>query len=213
MGRRSPYWNHSNFGYCLLRLNRSSQQETRSDLEKIKDMLSTLIGTVKNIPEVSSAQLSSFLTLAQPVCHQSAPPIHSWPQQQPITLHSGPAQFLETSHGGNDRRNTDKEDEETSSMEIKDEFSTSIDRLCRLAEKKENTVFSGDEAYAIIDDLEKLLDIISKNITPLRHEEGKGKRKFEDNHSLSNEECRDFKRVKALLISSPSVALNENGMY
>jgi hypothetical protein len=84
-------------GYCLLTSNRSSQQETRSELENIKNMLSTFIVTMKRTPEISPAQLSSFLTSAQPVCHCSAQSMHPLPQQL-ITPHNGPVQPMKTSY-------------------------------------------------------------------------------------------------------------------
>jgi hypothetical protein len=74
-------------------------------------------------------------------------------------------------------------------------------------------VFSGDEAFAIIDDLEKLLDVVSNNMSPFKLAEGKGKRKLDGINPLSKDESRDFKRAKGLLNSSPSISLNGSGMY
>ncbi|KAF8528325.1 ankyrin repeat-containing domain protein [Trichophaea hybrida] len=197
------------FSVLLGLIGVSSQQETRSDLENIKNMLSTLIATMKRTPEISPAQLSSFLTSAQPVCHSSAQSMHSLPQQ-PITPHNSPAQPVKTSYESIGGRSAKSECEVPTSIDCEDEISESVDRLCRLAKKKEITVFSGDEAFAIIDDLEKLLDVVSNNMSPFKLAEGKGKRKWDGINPLSKDESRDFKRAKGLLNSSPSISLNES---
>lgn len=97
-----------------------------------------------------------------------------------------------------------------------EDLSKSIKRLCQLAEETPRTVHSV-EAQSIIDDLEVLLDAVSKTSAPLNAKAQPiidRKRRLNDVGNSGQEvECRrDLKRVRGLLTSSTAVEINRTGL-
>jgi len=89
-----------------------------------------------------------------------------------------------------------------------DEFSQSINRLCSLVGMKRTTINSS-EAEVIINDLEKILDTVSRlpDLTSrkrLRHGEY-------DRDEGSREDSRDIKKMKKMITSSPPIELDQKG--
>jgi len=86
-----------------------------------------------------------------------------------------------------------------------DEFSRSIDILCKLAEEKAKTVYS-DEAQSIITNLEDVLHTAGQAIDLSKRDTRKRKRE-----NSAQDISPDLKRLKGILTSSPAIALNHEG--
>ena len=88
-----------------------------------------------------------------------------------------------------------------------------LDRLCQLAEETEKSMYSED-AETIIDDLQALLDTLSKaEEQSAKDRNGKRRRKSyeDDNGDEILRHQREFKRMRSLLTSSQCIALNGKG--
>lgn len=177
-------------------------------------MLSTLIETVKgtSTSKVSSGQLSPVLEMIQLIRRQiGKSSTHIGADER--CIHNQEDQRLQDrviSHINKARAEFADPEYEAEGMEGGERvngLSEIINRLCGYAEETETKYFTGDEAYSIIDDLEVILNALCQlQNTP--RETGKRKR---GNQSLSTEESRELKRMKGILISSPSIVVNANG--
>ena len=92
------------------------------------------------------------------------------------------------------------------------ELSKSIDQLCLFASKKGSALFSED-AQLMIESLDKILAAVEHaNGTPRpAHSSQKRKRPAEDEESKQLQTVRSIKRIRGLLNSAQSVAVNQPG--
>ena len=92
------------------------------------------------------------------------------------------------------------------------EVMQSISRLCRLAQCNATTLHD-DEAHRVIDDIENMIESMSKHLThrcsaPV----SSVKRHFSDVESSAIDH-RDLKKVKGLLVSSSSIEINQRSKF
>jgi hypothetical protein len=168
----------------------SNHQETH---QAVKDV-GLKIDELKNM---STGQFNNILQLLQQI---SAGQTAAKPSEPPSRIYS-----LECDTAMEDRKESSARTvlESERIAELEDDLSGSIDRLGHLAKDKPRTVFS-TEAQNIIDDLEIILDNLSR--VGRQGEDGmnSGKRKPEDLRSVA----RDLQRMKGMLIASPVIGLN-----
>jgi hypothetical protein len=91
------------------------------------------------------------------------------------------------------------------------ELLQSIERLCQLAKQKGRTL-SDNEAEIIADDLNALLDSVSVQLSHRRSDSHASKKRSIDLVEKENSiDGRELKRMRSLLTSSDSIAVNQGG--
>ena len=175
----------------------SSNTATRQILEELGDKVQNLSGWSAEQSDTSRAILDLLKQLVS--------------EKSPVS----DAETLGTAATSSDRNACDVEE----LTETLDEDNTGIqqclDRLCRLAEETDRTLYSED-AESIVDDLRNLLDVSLKAGNPST-EGKKDKRKRESHDSTDNDKTlhnqRAVKRMKDILSASQCVSLNGRGTY
>ena len=99
-------------------------------------------------------------------------------------------------------------EESTSEAEVLD----SITRLCDLV-RHDATIRYDDEAQHIIDDIETILDSISKQLVRSSSVPTKSRKRPASAVGDSTIDARDLKRIKGLLIASSSIAINQRSSF
>jgi hypothetical protein len=172
----------------------TSNAGTRQVLEQLGDKVQDLSGWSTEQSETSNAMLVLLKQLV-----------------------SGKSQLLDAASGtasaSNNRNARNVEESTETSDEDEDGIRECLDRLCRLAEETDRTVYSED-AETIVDDLQSLLDLLSKAGKHSRKDK-KGKRRRESHDGATNDEAlknqREVKRMKGILSASQCISLNGRG--
>ena len=182
-----------------------SVEATSSSLEtNICQRVDSIGLDMKNLMDSSSEQADVLKTLSQQLQHQLTE----------RTCVQEPLSQLQDVHDSSNV--VEMEDDHNQDIPNNDYegLDASLDRLFSLASERQSTVFSV-EAQSIIDDVEQLLNVISKKVVTQIPEANTRKRKLDEVTEPDNAEDLEhkhrIKRIRGSLIASQCLALNRSG--
>jgi len=175
--------------------SQAMHQGTQHEVRKVA-------GSVEELANMSAGQFNAVIGLLQQIQYVQSTHINSQGGRSDHS-HSTLARTVRTSKQKQYDTLGDTSDSENT------EVSESINRLYRLAKNKGATIHSM-EAQTIIGDLEKVLEIASRDID-LRIQSGHGKRKREHAGFDSEWDVHHLKRTRGLLVSASAISVNQNG--
>ena len=110
----------------------------------------------------------------------------------------------------NDRRDTDASKEVTDAEDLPSnpEVLESISRLCQLAHHNAATLHDG-EAERVIDDIENMIESMTKHLSHRNSVPPSSRKRYLSEVEGSAIDYRALKRVRGLLIASPSIDINQ----
>ena len=196
--------------------------------EQITQKLTSIRSRVDKLPDISSQQ-SQAMQEMQEMLGMLAEILHRLPSKEREPLAAAP----DLQDGSSSARYSSKADSHSRGMHVgeKSECPDGLDRedsdlfqcvsrLSRLARTESKRMVS-DEAQSIIDDLERLLQIVSNQLmssgTGGVREEKRRHRETCNTHGSSSSDILqqqlDLKKLRGLLISSGEVMVNQRGEF
>lgn len=182
-------------------------EATSSSLEtNISQRVDSIGYNIKNLMDASMEQADALKTLSQQLQHQMTERTRiKDPRSQPQEVYDS-----------TDDVDIEEDHNQATPNNDYDGLDASLDRLFSLASERQSTVFSL-EAQSIIDDVEQLLNAISKKGVTHIPEAYARRRKLEELTGPDNTEDIEhehrIKRIRGSLIASQCLALNKTGIY